>query len=119
MAGKKDLTIFQGASFYFVFRLAQVESDGSETPVDLSNCEARMQIRPNYRSDKIILDVGATGCITVTDPAKGEVTIDIPASITNDLDFSTAVYDTNIIFEDGRTMRLAEGRVQLSMGVTR
>ncbi len=118
MAGKKDLLILQGTTFTFSFNLTQI-ADGVESAVDLSNCIAKMQIRPTHRSEELYLDLGAEGYISVTDPVNGEVTIDIPATATAELDFSSAVYDVEVVFDNGHVMRLVEGKINLSPEVTR
>lgn len=118
MAGKKDLNIYQGATFRFDFSLSQVV-DGVESPVDITNATAKMQIRPSYSSNTLYLDLGADGYISITDPINGTVTIDVPASVTETLDFSSAVYDIDIVFQDGFVLKLVQGNVILSLGVTR
>ena len=118
MAGKKNLTISQGSTFRYKFKVNKMET-GSETPVDLTGCVARMQIRPTQRSDTLFLDLHADGYITIDDPLTGSITIDIPSSVTTDLSFSKAVYDIQIDFPDGYVMRLIEGSIFLSPEVTR
>lgn len=118
MAGKKDLKIYQGATFRFSFTLTQY-NNGTETPVDLSECVPRMQIRPSHNSETLHLDLEENGFITISDPVNGEVAVDIPATSTQELYFSSAVYDIELEFPDGYVMRMVEGRVTLSPEVTR
>lgn len=118
MAGKKNLTIPQGSTFRYKFKVNRLEA-GAEDPVDLSGCEVKMQIRPTQRSDRLFLDLYEEGYISIDDPVNGSILIDIPASVTRDLSFSKAVYDIQIDFPDGYIMRLIEGSVFLSPEVTR
>lgn len=119
MSGKKDLTIQQGATFRFTFEFDQIDKNNNQVPVDLSEATAKMQIRPNARSETIFLDLGAKGYITIPDPMNGVVEIHVPASETELLDFSSAVYDIELEFPMDDVIRLLEGRILLSYGVTR
>lgn len=123
MSGKTDLEIKQGANFIFEFELLEEDETGNYIPVNLVDATPDMQIRSSYRSNTPILDLGENGYITVSDVANGKVKINVPASVTNDLDFTTALYDIILTFNIGTVeeniIRLAEGKVYLSPGVTR
>lgn len=118
MSGKKDLHINQGETFNFVFTLSK-EENGVESPVDLTGVIPKMQIRPSHRSETVILDLTQDNLISVTSPLEGEVKVEIPATVTASLDFSSAVYDIELHFLDNTVMRLVEGKIFLSPEVTR
>lgn len=118
MSAKKNLIIYQGSTFKFVFKLSR-SVNKIDTPVDLSGAIAKMQIRPSHRSDTLYLDLYEEGYISISDPMNGEITINIPPGMTADLEFSKAVYDIQVEFSDGHIMRVIEGYITLSPEVTR
>jgi hypothetical protein len=95
---KKDITIFKGIQFRMVFRASTkncAARDNTKVPVDLTNYDAYMQIRKKTCGcDKeLLFDLNTpVSYISVTDPANGEVTINIPPSVTGDLSFTCGEY---------------------------
>lgn len=119
MTAKKDLTIYQGSTFRFQFTITEIDEYRNETAMDLTGCEVGMQIRPSHRSNDLILDLGDSDYIKILDAPNGVIEIDVPASVTEDLNFSSGVYDIEIKFPDDFVIRIIEGRVTLSLEVTR
>lgn len=119
MSGKHNLQILQGSTFRVTFTLEEMDSDSNLTAANLVGCLVRMQIRPNHRSTEVYLDLGLEGYISISDPQNGEIFIEIPASVTEELDFSSAVYDIEIEYPDGFVLRMVEGKVNLSLEVTK
>jgi hypothetical protein len=124
MTATKNLEINQGSTFKYDFIFEQ-ENDSTKVydPIDLTNSSVRMQIRPNHHSSEIILDLTEDGYIYISDPANGVVTIHIPKSITTGLNFVDGVYDIELAFdatpEEDNVIRMVEGKVKLSLEVTR
>ena len=124
MTATKNLEINQGSTFKYDFIFEQ-ENDSTKVydPIDLTNSIVRMQIRPNHHSSEIILDLTEDGYIYISDPANGVVTINIPKSITTGLNFVDGVYDIELAFdatpEEDNVIRIVEGKVKLSLEVTR
>lgn len=88
-------------------------------PVDLTGFTARMQIRPSLSSETVIHSLTTeNGGITLGD-ATGTVELLIPATATDDFDFTAAVYDLEIIDGSGVVTRLLSGNIALSKEVTR
>lgn len=88
-------------------------------PVDLTGFTARMQIRPSLISATVIHSLTTeNGGITLGD-ATGTVELLIPATATDDFDFTAAVYDLEIIDGSGVVTRLLSGNIALSKEVTR
>jgi hypothetical protein len=112
MATKQNLTIRQGGRF----KKEWVWKTGSPpAPVNLSGYTAEAQIRQTYSGD-LILDLEPYTTLGTTG---GEITIDIPASATEDLNWvGEARWDLHLI-TGGNTERFFEGAVFLSLGVTR
>ena len=124
MTATKNLEINQGSTFRYDFIFEQ-ENDSTKVydPIDLTNSSVRMQIRTNHYSSEIILDLTEDGYIYISDPANGVVTINIPKSITTGLNFVDGVYDIELAFdatpEEDNVIRIVEGKVKLSLEVTR
>lgn len=114
-----DLAIYQGASFRMPISWQLESEDGERTPVDLSGCAVRMQIRRRTSSPDIELDLGAQGYIRITDPQEGRLLIDLPPEATAQLSFRTAVHDIEVEFSGGEVLRFAHGTVAVDREVTR
>lgn len=116
-AERHDLTIEQGATWE---QSVQQLQPGTETPVDLTNYTARMQIRPNVSSDVVYVSLTSSPAAGITiAAATGTVTLRMSATETAALSWRDAVYDLELESSDGTVTRLIEGRVTLSREVTR
>ena len=126
-AGRYSFTIEQGATLDF--ELAY--KDSSNDPIDLTNYQGRMQLRPSVGSDTVYITLSSSldadgtglnfsGSDGLNPPTSGTIGIFISAASSSLLDFSEAVYDLEIA--SGSTYpvvtRLLEGKVQLSKNVT-
>lgn len=116
---KTDLTIYQGATFKKVFHWYTSKKQNNGQPVDLTGCAVRMQIRPRHTSDEIIHDLTINNHITITNAVEGEITINIPAVVTEAFTFQKAAFDIEVVFENGDVFRIIEGGVSLSLEITR
>lgn len=115
-AGNHNFIMEQGATFkrdIFV-------KDSAGNPWDLTGYSARMQIRQTVDDPSTLLDIStATGEITIT-AASGLVTIEVPATTTETLSWTgDAVYDLELEDGSGFVTRLIQGKVTLSLEVTR
>jgi len=124
-AAKKNLTIEQGATWRDSYTLLQPAPAGtpiaSRLPVDLTGYSTRMQVRPDYASATVLLELTpANGRITIT-PASGKLDLYISDADTAALTFTDtpAVYDLELIEPGGDVIRLLKGTVTLSPEVTR
>ena len=129
-AGQYSFTIEQGATVDF--RIDYTDSNGDA--VDLSNYEARMQIRNAkggatlYASLSSSLDACGTGLnmtptsASVTLPkSSGSIGVFISATSSSAFTFDRAYYDLEIYSGSGnctRVDRILEGKVKLSKEVT-
>lgn len=109
--------IEQGADYNHNFFWMELDK---VTPINLTNFEARMQIRPTAESSTVLVELTTeNGRITIS-PVLGKIALDIPNSITNTLPpTKDAVYDIELVNVDGRVIRLAEGKVTIKIQVTR
>jgi hypothetical protein len=115
-AGKYNITIEQGATFTLPITISD---DGVLR--DLTGYTARMKIKETVDDIAVLLSLTTeNGRITiaadqVTD--KGELSLLVTAADTAALDFTSGVYDLEII--SGSTVtRVLEGKVKLSLEVT-
>lgn len=130
-AGKYSFTIEQGSTVDF--RIEYKDSDSN--PIDLTNYQARMQLRSTKESTSLIcnlsssLDADGTGLVMTPTSASlvlpktsGSIGIYISAASSSLFSFSEAVYDLEIVSGSGAgqaVTRILEGKVKLSKEVTR
>ncbi|UYF70491.1 phage baseplate upper protein [Acinetobacter ursingii] len=114
MTAKFKIKINQGATLRIPFTWT---SNG--TPINLTGYSARMQIRPDIDSPTIIHELTSENSGISFEPSLGKFTIFIPASVTADFSFETAVYDLELIAPNNDVYRVIEGEVTLSREVTR
>lgn len=91
-----DLTIYKGSTYSKLF---QWKTGSPETPVDLTGCTARMQIRKRV-NDTETLDILTTenGKLTIYNAAEGRFRIDISAAESAAYQFTSGVYDLEIVY---------------------
>lgn len=112
---KLKLTIIQGATF----RKRLIWSDESKTPIDLTGCTARMQVRPEIESPTVLLPLTTeNGGISLT-PADGIIDLYISAEDTAAITWESGVYDLEIVHPSTEVTRLVQGSVSVSPEVTR
>ncbi len=114
-AANYDILIEQGATF----TLSIVWKDDEGVPIDISDCEARMQIRRTYDSDPIIsLTTESDGGI-VLGGVTGSVDVEVDAETTENVEIRRGLYDLEIVFPDDVVVRLIQGSVEISREVTK
>ena len=128
-AGNYSFTIEQGPTLQFEIQY----KDSTNSPVDLSTYNGRMQVRPTVGSSEVYLTLSSTlqsdgtglnfsGSNGSTPPISGSIGIYISAVTSSNLDFNEAYYDLEIYSGSGANeyvVRLLEGKVKLSKEVTR
>lgn len=123
-AAKYSFIIEQGATTNI-----EVNWKDNDSPIDLSDYHARMQIRPSVESEIILLSLSSSlqedgtginlsGSNFQTPLQSGSLSIYISAKNTENLNFGEAFYDLELVKNDVVT-RLLEGKVKLSKNVTR
>jgi hypothetical protein len=88
------------------------------TPVDLANYTARMQLREKLISDTVIYTLTTENGGIVFDNELKTITLFIPASVTANFDFSSAVYGLELI-HNSEVLPFAGGTITLQREVTR
>lgn len=120
-AGRYSFVIEQGSTLNFSI----VYNDSNGAPVDLSQYNAKMQIRQTYSSPPLLtlsssLNADGTG-LNMTNAASGAIGIYIASCTSSMFTFDTAMYDLDIISGSGNcplVNRILEGKVKLSREIT-
>lgn len=112
----KPLVINQGATFIDVLTWSTGEPP---LPVDLTGCTARMQIRATQASTSVLSELTTENMGVVLGGNTGVITLKIPAIKTEKFAWLSGVYDLEIVFPDETVVRIVEGNVSVSVGVTR
>lgn len=112
---KLKFTIYQGATF----RKRLTWTAPSGTPIDLTGCTARMQVREEVESTTVLLSLTTENDGIALGGALG--TIDLYASDedTSAFTWGAGVWDLEIVHPGGEVTRLAQGSISVSPEVTR
>ena len=126
-AGKYSFAIEQGSTVDF--EIAYKDSNGD--PIDLTDYQARMQIRPSKGSDVTYITLSSSlapdgtglnmsGSEGINSPTLGTIGIFISANSSSEFSFNEAVYDLEIVTGSANPIvtRLIEGNVRLIKEVT-
>jgi hypothetical protein len=110
---KLDLVCYQGASFDY-----QLTWNLNDEPVDLTNYDARMQVRPSHGAHTVVLNLTAGTGITLGGTA-GTIFIEASPEQTAAIPATQYVYDLEMVAAGGAVTRLVEGRFTVDPEVTR
>lgn len=113
MAGKQNLTIEKNATFRKRIRY----TGKNKRPVDLTGYTAKLQARTAPGNATVLLELTTENGGIVIAPG-GVITLVVPLVQARLLTFQTAVYDLILIAPGGDRVRLLEGRILVSPGVT-
>lgn len=113
MAAQISLTVAQGTTWQADF--TYLDEDG--TPVSLTGCSARAQVRRRTVDDEPLVTF-AGDSLEIDAPA-GRVSLRASAADTADWTWRSARYDLELVYPDGRVLRLAEGQITVNPEVTR
>ena len=115
-----DRSILQGATFsWSVAWKTAPDEDSAKTPVDLTGCTARMQIRSKVESPEVLLTLTTENGGIALGGTAGTISLLIDADDTTALTWTSGVYDLEIVFPGGQVRRLMYGSVVVSPEVTR
>ncbi len=118
-AAKLKLTIEQGATFR---KTLTWKTGTPAAPVDLTGCTARMHIRAVITDTTPLLALTTENNGITLGGVDGTIVLYIPPSATEDITWTTAVYDLEIVFPaapEPDVRRLLYGTVVVSPEVTR
>ena len=112
-ASNYDLYVEQGATYRLPFLLRN--DNGS--PMDLTGCTAKMQVRLSEFSD-VVLSLESPSEITIT-PLSGIVEIVITDENSFNLKYKHCIYDLFLYFPNGEVNKVAVGNIFVSFAITR
>lgn len=115
-AAKLKLSIDQGATFT---KTVTWKTGKPATPVDLTGCTARMQVRESVESEDVLLSLTTENGRIALGGLAGTVDLRVEATDTALIEWAAGVYDLEIQFTDGTVRRLFSGSVTVSPEVTR
>lgn len=107
-----QLRPFQGADFA---KNIIIKVNGE--PLDLTGAQVFMQFRSKPNGE-LLLDLDDSGYITLGDAANGEIVINVPAAVTDELAWALGYYDLRIQLAGGQTIKPMYGQVRMFNGVT-
>lgn len=112
---KLNLSVQQGATF----RKRLVRRNDKGKPINLTGFTAKLQARLNHGDATILFELSTENGGIVITPASGIIDLYISDEATTLFSFTSCVYDLMLYAPDGDALRLCEGKVAVSPGVTR
>lgn len=88
-------------------------------PVDLTGFTARLQMRQSIGNTTVLKELTTENGGIAIDTTACTITLAIPATETDDLDFQTAVYSLELVSSGGVVSQIAKGDVSVEQEVTR
>lgn len=113
-----DLTIDQGADWFWTIRWKVGATQRSATPVDLTNFTARMQVRESTDSSTAIISLTTENGHIVVGP-DGSFQMNISSSDSASLPSGKFVYDFEAVSPTGIVTKLVRGKFSVVAEVTR
>ena len=125
-AGKYNFIIEQGATLDFEIAY----KDSGSVAIDLTDYQARMQLRPSIGSSEVYLTLSSSlnpcgsglnmsGSGGLKPPTSGAIGVFLTAASSSQLNFSKAVYDLEIVAGTGEVTKIIRGVVKLIREVTK
>lgn len=111
-ASHYDIVLEQGTDY----NLPLVFKDSKGRLYDLTGVTGVGQIRQNIADNAALADFVIT---FDTNRSTGKVTLSIPASVTENLNFVVGCYDIKFTYPPGIPKRIMEGKVTFNKAVTR
>ena len=113
---KIKLTIYQGATFR---KRLTWKAKKTGTPIDLTGCTARMQVREEIESPTALLSLTTESGGIVLGGVAGTIELFISDEASAAFTWLSGVWDLEIEFASGEVRRLVQGTVSVSPEVTR
>ena len=111
--GIYNIDLIQGASFV----RSLTWTDQNNTLIDLTGYTAKLDIRQNISDTSPIISLSTSNSRITLGGALGTILLNLNATETGSLNFSTALYDLEL-YSGSNTIRLLQGKVILSKQVT-
>lgn len=115
-AAKLNLpSIEKGATF----RHTLIWKDSTGVAIDLTGCTAKLQVREAFTANAVLLELNTTNSGLVITPSIGKIELYISSVNTSKLVGIGGIYDLEVYFGNGDTVRLIEGKCVFKLEVTR
>lgn len=114
-----NLQVEQGATFNPIWTWKSGATEASATPVDLTGCTARMQIREDEDDSTVLYELTTENSKIVLGDAAGTIEVIISDEDSAAFTWDSGVYDLEIEFVDGTVRRWSKGSVIVLPNVTR
>lgn len=113
---KLKFTIYQGATFR---KRLTWKTGPLSSPVDLTGCTARMQVRSSVDSPIVLLPLTTENGGIALGGTAGTIDLYVSDAGTTAITWSGGVWDLEIVYPGGDVTRLAQGSISVSPEVTR
>lgn len=113
---KLKIEIQQGATLN---KVVTWKAGAPPTPVDLTGCTARTHFRESVDSPNVLLELSTANGGMELGGTAGTIAYRMPFAATAALAWTSAVYDTEILFPDGTKLRKIKGTATVSKEITR
>lgn len=111
-----DLSINQGTTY----RQQMVWKAGTPpTPVDLTGCQAKMQVKASSSSTTVLLELSTTNGGIVLGGTTGTITLFLSAAASAALSFNFGAYDLQITLSNGDITKVTKGSFTIIQGITK
>lgn len=115
-ASKLNLPVIEKGATY---RHTLFWKDSLNAAINLNGCTAKLQVRPTVDSAIVLLELNTTNLGLVITPLLGKIDLYISDEATTILTGIGGVYDLEVYFSNGDTVRLIEGKATFKAEVTR
>jgi hypothetical protein len=117
-AAEQDITLEQNGTFAMGMRLYDVDDEGVRTAMDLTDHEARMQIRATAGSATALVELTSDPAAGIT-IGSGRLDIEITDEQCATLPVGVVAYDLVLDKPNGDQMPLLRGTATVEPGITR
>lgn len=115
---KVPLKFYTGETFDKTWVWSTGSSTETATPVNLTGCTAKLQVRPTVDSSTVLLELSTSSGITLGGTS-GSIRVLVTDEQTSQFTWNQGVYDLFIYFPDGTSIVRMGGQVSVIKGVTR
>ena len=116
---KVNLKFYTGETFDRAWTWSTGVSSDSSTPVNLTGCTAKLQVRPSAESATVLLELSTQNGGIVLGGVTGKIRIIVTDESSSQFTWNQGVYDLFIYFPDGSSVVRMGGLSSVAKGVTR
>ena len=116
---KVPLKFYTGETFERNWVWSTGSSVEDSTPVNLTGCTAKLQVRPTADSATVLIELSTQNDGIILGGVSGNIKIIVSDEATSLFTWNQGVYDLFIYFPDGTSVVRMGGLVSVAKGVTR